>query len=146
MNAVQYYLECLQGIAEGRKSEALQTHVAIEASNDKISFRDIRQAYQDLGLKYPAIHLDDDTIIGTFQSRIASSPKQDAELRRALKIIGQDRWSNKLQLVAANSKLFPLHAGTTHKKCQILTDSQSLRLTSKPYHGLEQQRIWVMTF
>lgn len=101
-----YYLECLQGIGEGRKSEALQTHVAIEASNEKISLKDIRRAYQDLGFQYRSTSLDDDTIVGTFQARVSSSPKQQAELRRALKIIGQDRWSNKIQQVAANGKRF----------------------------------------
>jgi hypothetical protein len=103
-NGAPYYLECLEGIGEGRKSEALQTHVAIEASNGKISLKDIRRAYQDLGFPYNGNSLDDDTIIGTFQSRVSSSPKQEAELRRALKIIGQDRWSNKVLQVAANGQ------------------------------------------
>lgn len=107
VHATPYYLECLQGLGEGRKSEALQTHVAIEASNEKISFKDIRGAYQDLGLTHLANHLDEDTIIGTFQARVSSSPKQEAELRRALKIVGQHRWSNKIQLVAANGEYYP---------------------------------------
>lgn len=109
-----YYLECLQGLGEGRKSEALQTQAAIEASNEKTSLKDVRRAYQDLGFQYRSTFLDDDTIIGTFQARVSSSPKQQAELRRALKIIGQDRWSNKIQQVAANGKRFsPQRAGGT---------------------------------
>jgi ubiquitin carboxyl-terminal hydrolase 25/28 len=120
-----YYLECLQGIAEGRKSEALQTHVAIEASNEKISLKDIRHAYQQLGFD-PHNWLDEDTIIGTFQSRVSSSPKQEAELRRALKIVGQDRWSDKIQQVAANGKRFSLYhmcRGTSIGDLEKLTSS-----------------------
>lgn len=99
-----YYLECLQGISEGRASEALQTMVAIEASKGKISLKEIRQAYKDLGLENYFIPLDDDTIIGTFQSRISDSPRQEAELRRALNIVGQDRSSIKIQNVASNGR------------------------------------------
>lgn len=86
----------------------MQTHVAIEASKEKISLNDIRRAYQYLGFHYNGNPLDDDTIIGTFQSRISSSPKQEPELRRALKIIGQDRGSSKVQQVAANGQYISL--------------------------------------
>ena len=107
-NGASYYLECLQGLGEGRKSEALQTHVAIEASKEKISLKDIRRAYQDLGFNDSTTRLDDDTIIGTFQARVSNSPKQEAELRRALKIVGQHRWSSKIQSIAANGRCLPL--------------------------------------
>lgn len=107
-HGASYYLECLQGLGEGRKSEALQTQVAIEASKEKISLKDIRQAYQDLGINNDSTtRLDDDTIIGTFQSRVSNSPKQEAELRRALKIIGQERHSGKIQSIAANGRYPP---------------------------------------
>ena len=99
-----YYLECLQGIAKGRKSEALQTLEAIEASKDNISLADIRNAYKELGLDNSFIALDDDTIIGTFQSRISDAPKQEQELRRALRTIGRDRSSAKIQQVASNCR------------------------------------------
>lgn len=99
-----YYLECLQGIAGGRSSEKLQTKVAIEASNDILSFRDVRAAYKELGLS-SQIEYEDDTILGTFHSRIADAPKQEAELRRALLILGQTRSSHKIQAVASQSNV-----------------------------------------
>ena len=98
---VPYYLECLQVLGEGRKSEDLQTQAAIEASSDKISLKDIRNAYKDLGLDYNNTLLDDDTIIGTFQARVVDSPRQEQELRRALHIIGRSRWSQKIEFVAS---------------------------------------------
>lgn len=97
-----YYLECLQGIGEGRKSEFLLTQAAIEASNDKISLKDVRDAYKDFGFEAQSCFLDDDTLIGTFQSRVSNAPRQEPELRRALKIIGQDRSSTKIQEMASN--------------------------------------------
>ena len=98
-----YYLECLQIVSEGRESEDLQTKAAIEASSGKISLRDTRNAYKDLGLDTGAVNLNDDTIIGTFQARVSDAPRQERDLRRALKIIGQSRSSEKIQLIAANS-------------------------------------------
>ena len=95
-----YYLDCLQGIAGGRHSEALNTKVAIEASKDRISLKDVRAAFKELGLD-PRAHYEDDTIIGTFQSRVSDAPKQEGEMRRALKIIGQSRESEKIQIVAS---------------------------------------------
>ena len=97
-----YYLECLQGIAAGRNSEELATQVAIEASDEKLSYRDIRAAYKELGLDAQA-QLEDDIILGTFRSRIADAPKQEAEMRRALKVIGQDRGSQAIQSVASQT-------------------------------------------
>ncbi|KAL8693998.1 MAG: hypothetical protein Q9218_001297 [Villophora microphyllina] len=96
-----YYLEALKGIAKGRESDALQTFVAIEESSGKVSAPDIRDAYKALGLDTE--FLDDDYIIGTFQSRAADSPKQEPELRRALQIIGHDRSSQKIQSVASKT-------------------------------------------
>lgn len=66
--------------------------------------KDIRSAYKEIGLEIPAALLDDDTIIGTFQSRVSDAPRQEAELRRALKVIGQHRSSEKIQQVASNGR------------------------------------------
>ena len=96
----QYYLGCLQGIAQGRHSEALDTKVAIEASENRISLRDVRNAFNELGLD-SRNEFQDDTIIGMFQARVSDAPKQEVEMRRALKIIGQSRGSEKIQLVAS---------------------------------------------
>lgn len=95
-----YYLECLQGIAEGRKSEDLLCKAVLEESEGKISLKDVRNAYSELGL---TPNLDDDTIIGAFNARLSDSPKQEVQLRRALKIIGQSRNSDQIQVAASNS-------------------------------------------
>lgn len=99
-----YYLECLQGIAQGRHSEALDMKVAIEASENRISLKDVRAAFKELGLDSRADY-EDDTIIGMFQARISDAPKQEAEMRRALKIIGQSRGSQKIEFVASQGTL-----------------------------------------
>lgn len=98
-----YYLQALQGIAAGRNSEDLQTTVAIEASSGKVSAHDIRKAYNALGLDLGSEYLDDDHIIGTFQSRAADSPRQEPDLRRALQIVGQHRCSPSIQSMASKS-------------------------------------------
>ena len=103
-NSTPYYLDCLQGIGRGRASEALETLVAIEASKGKTSLQEVKNAYKDLGLDASFVSLDDDTIIGTFQSRISDAPRQESDLRRALRIIGQDRSSTKIQHVASNGR------------------------------------------
>ncbi|MCJ1311014.1 ubiquitin-specific protease ubp2 [Agyrium rufum] len=97
-----YYLECLQGLAAGRQSEELQTKAAIEASSGKSSFKDVREAYYFFGIDDPRTH-DDDNIVGTFQARLADAPRQEAELRRALLIIGQDRSSARIEHIATNA-------------------------------------------
>lgn len=99
-----YYLECLQGIARGRHSETLHTKVAIEASENRISLKDVRAAFKELGLDSRSDY-EDDTIIGTFQSRVSDAPKQETEMRRALKIIGQSRRSEKIEFVASQGTL-----------------------------------------
>ena len=98
---VSYYLECLQTIGEGRDSEDLLTKAAIEESSGRSSLRDIRTAYAHLGLDLRDDTLLDDTIIGRFQARLSDAPKQEAELRRDLGIIGCHRSSLKIQNTAA---------------------------------------------
>lgn len=95
-----YYLECLQGICEGRRdSEDLQTKVLMEQTADKFSDRDIRAAYRSLGV---AAHLDDETILGAFQARLSDAPgHQEQELREALKVVGVSRASKRLQEAAS---------------------------------------------
>lgn len=118
-NNTAYYLECLQGIAEGRDSENLHVKVAIEATSEKISRRDVRAAYRELGLDDRKIH-EDDNIVGVFNSRIADAPKQEADMRRALKIIGQDRSSEKLLIVASQGDIIYVcrHLVSHHSLCR----------------------------
>ena len=104
-----YYLECLQGISKGRSekgsnSDELQTRVVIEESSGKVSLQDIRNAYAAFGLDMNSPYDDEDHIIGTFQSRVADSSRQEPELRRALNVIGQHRDSFRIQQFASDSK------------------------------------------
>ena len=99
---IPYYLECLQGIADGRKSEDLQTKAAIEASSGRISVRDFRKAYKTLGFDYPSSYLTDATIIGTFQARTTDAPSHEDTSRDALRIIGEHRSSVAIRDVASN--------------------------------------------
>ena len=94
-----YYLECLQGICDGRKdSEDLQTKVLMEQTADKFSERDFRAAYRSLGV---TASLDDETILGSFQARLLDAPTQEEDLRGALKLIGISRGSKRLQEAAS---------------------------------------------
>ena len=102
---IPYYLECLQAIAVGRdNSEDLQTKAIIEETEGRLSLNDIRQAYLRLGLNIKDTQLADDTIIGTFQARVADAPRHEAEIRKDLKIIGQDRSSERIKLVASQGQ------------------------------------------
>ena len=98
-----YYLECLQGISTGRQSEELQEKAAIEASLGRVSLQDIRHSFEQLGLEIGAA-MTDDYIIGTFQSRVADAgDRQEGELKRALKIVGQYRNSERIEQHASDT-------------------------------------------
>lgn len=94
-----YYLECLQGIGEGRESEDLQAKSVMAISIGEHTLTDIEKAY-----KFFAINQDaaggDDHIIGLYKSRIESAPRQKEEARHCLQIIGQARQSEKIQAMA----------------------------------------------
>lgn len=70
--------------------------VDIERTFDRISSRDIRAAYRELGLD-PNMDYEDDLIIGTFESRLRDARKQENKLRLALNVIGLHRSSQKIQ-------------------------------------------------
>jgi len=100
-----YYLSCLQGISELRKSEALQTVCAVELSEGKTSMRDIETAYKYFGFdRYEK--LDEDHVIGAFNSRLDDAPKQETEMRQSLALIGKDKKSAKIRDVAAKTSQF----------------------------------------
>lgn len=80
----------------------MQLRAVLEESEGKFSLKDVRDSYSELGL---TPNLDDDTIIGAFNARLSDSPKQEVQLRRALKVVGQSRDSDKIQVVASNSTL-----------------------------------------
>lgn len=102
-----YYLECLQDLAKGRKSEVLETKAVLMESEGQTSRKDIHSAYRYFGMDPRARDLDDDTIIGNFRSRVGDAPRQESEMRRALGIIGLDRKSEKIRSEAANCEILP---------------------------------------
>jgi len=97
-----YYLECLQGIGQGRESEDLQAKSVMAISMGEHTLTDIENAY-----KFFAINPDttggDDYIIGVYKSRIDSAPRQKEEARQCLQIIGQERQSKTI-LALANDR------------------------------------------
>lgn len=136
-NNTPYYLECLQGLGEGRNSEDLQTQAAIEASSGKISLKDIKSAYKDLGLDFNQPLLDDDTIIGTFQARVSDAPRQESELRRALQIIGQSRSSEKIQFIASKGQFNGVH--WSNYLCSRLINAYEVAVVT----NYEQALLWL---
>lgn len=94
-----YYLECLQGIGQGRESEDLQAKSVMAISMGEHTLKDIENAY-----KFFAINPDtaggDDYIVGLYKSRIESAPRQKEEARQSLQIIGQARQSGIIQAMA----------------------------------------------
>ncbi|KAJ4990772.1 ubiquitin carboxyl-terminal hydrolase [Stagonosporopsis vannaccii] len=100
-----YYLECFQEIAMGRNSDTLQYEVAVLASQDTPSRRDLETAYRSLGLE-PAhgSTLSDRFIIDQARSRLPDiSPPQREEIRRHLRIIGNARKSEEIKREANES-------------------------------------------
>lgn len=126
-----YYLECLQGICDGRKdSEDLQTKVLMEQTADKFSERDFRAAYRHLGV---TANLDDDTILGSFQARLVDSPAQEEDLRGALKLVGISRGSKRLQEAASTGMSDHINTASIFHADRTF---QRLRLMSKRCHTL----------
>ncbi|KAH6637727.1 ubiquitin C-terminal hydrolase-like protein [Boeremia exigua] len=100
-----YYLECFQEIAVGRNSDSLQYEVAMLASKDIPSRRDIETAYRSLGLE-PAhgSTLSDRFVIDQARSRFPDiSPTQREEIRRHLRVIGNARQSEEIKREASES-------------------------------------------
>ncbi|KAF2207210.1 hypothetical protein CERZMDRAFT_71801 [Cercospora zeae-maydis SCOH1-5] len=93
-----YYFECLQIIAEARKTEELQTSLALVESRGLISRRDLAAAYRYLDISpTDAQTSDDERILNLFYVRISDSgPEAKEEARHALRKIGIVRQSQRL--------------------------------------------------
>ncbi len=89
----------LAHIAEDRSSEELRIEVAIERSAGKYDVQQLTEAFRYFGLHMDN-NLDDEHIIGTFQSRSLDAPSQDAQSREQLRIIGNHRKSKKILDIA----------------------------------------------
>jgi ubiquitin carboxyl-terminal hydrolase 25 len=99
-----YYLECLQGIAKGRESADLQEKSVMAVSLGEYTLTEVETAYRFFAIK-PDTREGDDHIIGLYESRIDSAPKQKDEARACLLIIGQARNSQKIQTVAMENPM-----------------------------------------
>jgi ubiquitin carboxyl-terminal hydrolase 25 len=96
-----YYLECLQGIADGRESADLQEKSVIAISMGEHTLKDIDNAYKFFTISSDTVG-GDDYIIGLYKSRIEAAPRQKDEARHCLLIIGQARQSETIQAIANN--------------------------------------------
>lgn len=100
-----YYFDCLQQIASKRESEVLGLKIGIMESTGEISLRDIVKAYQYFQIDPTQRELDDDYIIGCFQSRASASPLHVEAARQQLRVIGVARHSSSIEAIASNSTL-----------------------------------------
>jgi ubiquitin carboxyl-terminal hydrolase 25 len=101
-----YYLDCLAGLAEGRNSGELQTRQAMAESAGELRLSEIEAAYKFFALD-PKMEHTEDTIIGTYKSRIENAPLQRDEARKCLNTIGEAKDSEKIKAVA-NDKTMTL--------------------------------------
>ena len=97
-----YYLECLQGIANGRKSVELQEKSVMAISMGEHTLTEIENAYKFFTID-PDTNAGDEHVIGVYQSRIEAAPRQKEEARECLLVIGQARQSKRI-LSVANDK------------------------------------------
>ncbi|KAI9703979.1 MAG: ubiquitin-specific protease ubp2 [Bogoriella megaspora] len=100
-----YYFECLQDLAQGRKSDSLQTKVGTLASQGQISRKDVTNAYKYFGITEPQIRtVRDDYILGQFQARLPDIRRdQEGEMREMLRTLGAARNSDTLLHAASDT-------------------------------------------
>lgn len=100
-----YYFECLKDLAVGRRSDLLQSEVAILASQGLFTRDEITSAYRSLGIDPSHAHaLSDEIITNQFKSRLSDIPShQVEEARKALRIIGEARNSDIIKREASMS-------------------------------------------
>lgn len=100
-----YYFECLQDLAVGRRSESLQSEVAVLASQGSFKRSEVALAYRYFDIDPSHAHaLNDDHITGVFRSRLADISAATAEeSRNQLRIIGYARGSRAILDAASDS-------------------------------------------
>ena len=94
-----YYLDCIRDLAKGRQSSDLQVKAALAVSQGEIGLNEIEVAYNALGID-PNTTEGDDYVVGVYKSRIENAPRQKAEARQALSLIGKVRQSAKIAAIA----------------------------------------------
>lgn len=100
-----FYFECLHDLATGRKSEMLETQVAVLSSQGFLKKGEIESAYRYFGIDpNHAGLLNDEHIIGTYKSRLSDMGVAAAEeTRRQLRIIGDARDSSLIRAEASDA-------------------------------------------
>lgn len=94
-------LSALEEVQRERNSESINQLVATEHSLGKNSHQSIATAYRTFDVQ-PHDKVDDDLIIGRFQSILQDSPTQYEQLREHLAVIAQDRNSKRLHDFVTN--------------------------------------------
>jgi len=93
-----FYFECLSTVAAGRArgtmSEDLLIEVATLQSQGEFTRTEHNKACMSLGID--PNEQDEDLIIGTFHARLADAPRQESQLRNALRIMARQRHSSRL--------------------------------------------------
>lgn len=91
-----YYLDCLNGIANGRESSDLQMRVVMATSAGEHGLKAIEDSYKFFGLTAETTE-GDDHIMGLYKSRIESAPRQKDEARECLAVIAKHRNSDQIE-------------------------------------------------
>lgn len=80
----RYYLDCLIGLAQGRKSTELEMEYAKEESCGEVRHSKILEAYRFFCLD-PSMTEEDDYFIGVYRSRVENAPRQKEDARYVFK-------------------------------------------------------------
>lgn len=99
-----YYLDCMKGLADGRHSSDLEMKYVLATSAGEYGLNEIEDAYRFFALNMNS-DLTDDVIIGNYQSRVESAPRQKEEARNCLRKIARARNSEKIEAVANDSTM-----------------------------------------
>lgn len=96
-----YIFECLTWIANNRRSESLETRVAVLRSQGEFTLEDANRAAKRLCLGENWQNVEESLIIGTFKSRLQDAPTQEHQMKEDLLMIGSFRHSTAIQEVAS---------------------------------------------
>jgi ubiquitin carboxyl-terminal hydrolase 25/28 len=131
-----YYLDCLSGIAKGRKSSDLETKVVLATSAGELGLEETQEAYKFFTLDATTKELDDH-IIGLYRSRIDSAPRQKDEARQCLRVIAKHRASQKIQAVVNDKTMDYNEAleflGVTEETASDSIEAVAIARVSRPY-------------
>jgi hypothetical protein len=119
-NGTPLYFEHLSVLANGRNSDTLQLEVAKLRSQGAFTMEDLENACRALGVE--STETDEELIIGIFRSRLSDAPRQEAQMREHLRVIGQVRNSFKIKQAAQKGN----STRPTHIYQAVLTNRHSI--------------------